>query len=91
MYCWTLLTRNFGETPYLMGVTDDLAKAKRLGEPHLVSGKAFLCHIAAVRPGMTVHSLDACYIRIGREWLGRCTIHGRVKWSERETSPWSPI
>jgi len=89
MYCWTLLTRDIGATPYLMGVTDDLAKAQRLGEPHLLSGKAFLCHITAVRAAMNVHGLDTCYIRTGREWLGRCTFSGRVKWAEREAWPWA--
>jgi hypothetical protein len=84
VYCWTLLTRNIAETPYLLGVTDDLAKAQRLGEPHLLSGRAFLCLIEAVRPAMMVHSLDACYVRTGREWVGRRTVSGRVRWQERD-------
>ncbi len=89
MYCWTLLTRNIGETPYLMGVTDDLAKAQRIGELHLLSGKAFLCHIAAVRTAITVHGLSTCYVRTGRVWLGRCAHSRRVRWDEREAWPGS--
>jgi hypothetical protein len=88
MYAWTLLTTNIGETPYLMGITDDLDKAKRIGEPHLISGRAFLCHIAAVRAAISVHGLDTCYIRTGHHWFGRCTIKHRVKWCERDTWPW---
>jgi hypothetical protein len=29
MYCWTLLSRDIAATPYLMGVTDDLARGDR--------------------------------------------------------------
>jgi hypothetical protein len=84
MYCWTLLSRDISETPYLMGVTDDLARAQRLSEPHLISGRAFLALIEAVRTAMTVYSLDTCYVRTGRFWLGRGTAHGGVRWDERD-------
>ena len=86
MYCWTLLSRNISETPFLLGVTDDLARAQRLAEPHLISGRAFLSYIEAVRSAMSVHSLDTCYVRTGRVWIGRRTISGRVSWQEREAS-----
>jgi hypothetical protein len=84
MYCWTLLSRDISETPYLMGVTDDLARAQRLCEPDLISGRAFLSYIEAVRTAMTVYSLDTCYVRTGRVWTGRCTIHETVRWDERD-------
>jgi len=84
MYCWTLLSRDISETPFLIGVTDDLAGAQRLSEPHLISGRAFLSYIEAVRAGITVHSLDNCYLRTGRVWIGRLTVKGRVSWHERE-------
>jgi hypothetical protein len=80
MYCWTLLTRDINATPYLLGVTDELAKAQRLTEPHLISGPAFLCLIETVRAAVTVHGLDSCYVRPGPDWLGRLTTNGRVRW-----------
>lgn len=88
MYCWTLLTRDISATPFLMGVTDDLAKAQRLSEPHILSGRAFLGLIELVRPAMSVHSLDTCYVRTGLTWLGRLTNSGRVGWFERERVHW---
>lgn len=88
MYCWTLLTRDITATPYLMGVTDDLAKAQRLTEPHLESKRAFLCYIETVRAAISVNSLDACYVRTGRDLLGRLTNSGRVRWTEREGWAW---
>jgi hypothetical protein len=84
VYCWTLLTRDIAETPFLLGVTDELARAQRLTEPHLISGRAVLSYIEAVRPAMTVHSLDTCYVRTGRVWVGRRTARGRVSWQERD-------
>jgi hypothetical protein len=83
MYSWTLLARDVSATPYLMGVTDDLAEAQRLCEPHLESRQAFLGYVEAVRPAMTVHSLDTCYVRTGDAWLGRLGSRGRVGWRER--------
>lgn len=84
MYCWTLLSRDTSETPFLVGVTDDLAKAQRLSEPHLRSGRAFLSYIEAVRAAVTVQSLDNCYVRTGRAWIGRRAAKGRVSWCEWE-------
>ncbi len=84
MYCWTLLSRNISDTPYLMGVTGDLARAQRITEPYLLSGEAFLSYIEAVRAAMTVHGLDTCYVRTGRVWIGRRTRSCRVRWEERE-------
>ncbi len=83
MYSWTLLARDVSATPYLMGVTDDLAKAQRLCEPHLESRRAFLGYVEAVQPAITVHSLDASYVRTGRAWLGRLESRGRVGWREQ--------
>ena len=69
-------------TPYLLGVTDDLAKAQRLTEPHLISGQAFVCLIETVRAAFTVHGMDSCYVRPGPDWLGRLTTSGQVRWHE---------
>ena len=68
-------------TPYLLGVTDDLAKAQRLTEPHLISGEAVLCLIETVRAAFTVHGMDSCYVRPGPDWLGRLTASGQVRWN----------
>jgi hypothetical protein len=84
MFCWTLLTGNTADTPFLIGVTDDLADAQRMTEPHLLSGRAFLSYIEAVRPAMTVDNLDSCYVRTGLTWLGRLTTSKRVKWAQRD-------
>jgi hypothetical protein len=84
MYCWTLLSRDISATPYLMGVTDDLAKARKLCEPHLESRRAFLGYIQAVRPAMTAHGLDSCYVPVGPAWLGRLMASDAVGWRERE-------
>jgi hypothetical protein len=84
MYCWTLLSRDIGDTPRLMGVTDSLARAQRLAEPHLVSGAAFLGYIELVRPAISVHGLGSCYVRVGRDWLGRLTTSDLVRWTEQE-------
>jgi hypothetical protein len=89
MYCWTLLGRNIADTPQLMGVTDDLTRAQRLSEPPLLSGQAFVCIIEAVRPAMSVHSLDTCYVRTGRIWIGRRTATGKAHWRELDTWRWS--
>jgi hypothetical protein len=86
MYCWTLLSRDISATPYLMGVTDDLAKAQKLCEPHLESRRAFLGYIQAVRPAMTAHGLDSCYVPIGPAWLGRLGDSHGVGWRKHEIS-----
>jgi len=80
MYSWTLLTRDVHSTPYLLGVTDDLAKAQWLTEPHLISGEAFICLIETVRAAFTVNGMDSCYVRPGPDWLGRLTTSGQVRW-----------
>lgn len=87
MYSWTLLTRKPGDSPYMVGITDDLARARRAAEPHLVSGKAFLCHIEQVRYAMTAFDMSSCYARTGRYWVGRLTSRGRVTWSEHYGGP----
>jgi hypothetical protein len=89
MFCWTLLTGDTADTPFLIGVTDDLADAQRMTEPHLLSGRAFLSYIEAVRPAMAVDSLDSCYVRTGLTWLGRLTTSNRVKWSRRDAHGWN--
>lgn len=89
MYCWTLLSRDITATPYMMGVTDDLAKAQRLTEPYLVEQRAFVCYIETVRAAITINGLDSCYVRTGRDWLGRLTVSGRVRWDEREGWAWT--
>lgn len=83
MYCWTLLSPEISATPRLMGVTDDLAKAQKLCEPHLRSRRAFLGFIQAVQPAMTAHGLDMCYVPTGAAWLGRIRRSRRVGWLER--------
>jgi hypothetical protein len=83
MYCWTLLSRDISATPFLMGVTDDLAKARELCEPYLESRRAFLGFIQAVRPAMTAHGLDTCYVPTGAAWLGRLRHSRRVGWQAR--------
>jgi hypothetical protein len=88
MFCWTLLTGNTADTPYLLGVTDDLAGAQRMSEPHLLTGRAFLSYIEAVRPAMTVDGLDSCYVRTGLTWLGRLTTDNRVTWVRRDARVW---
>jgi hypothetical protein len=84
MYCWTLLSRDISATPYLMGVTDDLAKARKLCEPHLESRRAFLGYIQAVRPAMTAHGLDSRYVPVGPAWLGRLRDSDEVGWREQQ-------
>jgi hypothetical protein len=84
MYCWTLLSGNISDVPYLLGVTGDLAAAMRECEQELISGKPFLGYIEAVRPAMSAHDLGSCYVRIGRLWTARRTTGGGVRWEERE-------
>jgi hypothetical protein len=85
MYCWTLLSGATSDVPYLMGVTGDLARAMRLCEEQLISGKAFLGYVELVRPVMSMaHDLDSCYAGTGLIWIGRRTIDGGVRWEERE-------
>jgi len=84
MYCWTLLSRDISATPYLMGVTDDLAKARKLCDPHLASRRAFLGYIQAVRPAMTAHGLNGCYVPVGPAWLGRLSESHEVGWREQQ-------
>ena len=83
MYCWTLLSRDISATPFLMGVTDDLARAQKLCEPHLESRRAFLGFIQAVRPAMSAPGLDTCYVPTGAAWLGRLRHNRRVGWRAR--------
>jgi hypothetical protein len=87
MYCWTLLSRDISATPHLMGVTDDLAKAQKLCEPHLESRGAFLGFIQTVQPAMTAHGLDMCYVPTGPAWLGRLGRSRGVGWLERNLWP----
>jgi len=90
MYCWTLLSRDISATPFLMGVTDDLAKAQKLCEPHLESRRAFLGYIQAVRPAMTTQGLDSCYVPVGPAWLGRLgRLRGRRRVGWREQALWT--
>ena len=84
MYSWTLLSRDISGTPFLMGITDDLAEAKRLAEPYLISGKAFLCHIEEVQPAISVHGMDSCHEPTGRSWYGRRNNSDGVTWRERD-------
>ena len=84
MYSWTLLSRDISGTPFLMGITDDLAEAKRLAEPYLISGKAFLCQIEEVQPAISVHGMDSCHEPTGRSWYGRRNNSDGVTWRERD-------
>jgi hypothetical protein len=84
MYCWGLLSGNISDVPYLTGVTGDLAVAMRLCEQQLLAGRAFLGYVEVVRQAMSAHDLDSCYVRTGQIWIGRRTIHGGVRWEERE-------
>jgi hypothetical protein len=90
MYSWALLTREPGDVPYMLGITDDLAHAQRVAEPHLMSGKAFLCHIERVRYAMTVADMNSCYMSTGQFWVGRLAASGRVAWSEHCGAPCMP-
>jgi hypothetical protein len=87
MYCWELLSGDTSQGPFLLGVTGDLAEAMRLCEQHVREGRAFLAHIEAVRYAMSVHGMDCCYVRTGLYWVGRRTIHGRVRWEEHDIGP----
>jgi hypothetical protein len=29
--------------------------------------------------------MDSCYVRTGLHWIGRRTVHDRVRWEERDT------
>ena len=87
MYCWELLSGDTSKGPFLLGVTGDLAEAMRLCEPPVREGRAFLAQIEAVRYAMSVDGMDSCYVRTGLHWIGRRTIHDRVRWEERDTEP----
>ncbi len=89
MYCWTLLCRDISVAPFLMGVTDDLAKAQKLCEPHLRARQALLGYVEAVRPGITAHGMDSCYVRTGPAWYGRLKDRGGVGWWELEGRAWT--
>jgi hypothetical protein len=82
MYLWTLLTGEPGDSPYMLGITDDLTHARRVAEPYLESGKARLCYIEQTRFAMTVADMDSCYAPVGRYWSGKLNRGGRVRWSE---------
>ena len=87
MYSWALLTREPGDVPYMLGITDDLEHARRVAEPHLIAGKAFLCHIEQVRFAMTAADMKSCYMSTGQFWVGRLAASGRVAWSEHFGGP----
>jgi hypothetical protein len=87
LFSWTLLTRKPGDVPYMMGITDDMDRARRVAEPHLVSGMAFLCHIERVRYAMTAADMRSCYMSTGQYWVGRLAEGGRVAWSEHFGGP----
>jgi hypothetical protein len=82
MYSWTLLPRDLRDTPYMIGITDDLARALSATEPHLRSGAALVCHIAQVRYEMDATDMSSCYVCTGQHWVGRLTDDGQVTWSE---------
>ncbi len=84
MYCWSLLSGDLTDVPYLLGVTGDLAPAMRVCEQELLSGKPFLGYIEAVRPAISAYDLQSCYLRTGRLWIGRRVIRGGVRWEERD-------
>lgn len=82
MYLWTLLTHKPGDSPYVAGVTDDLAKARLATEPGLKSRKAFVCYIEQVRYAMNATDMSASYASVGRYWVGQLGARGRVRWTE---------
>jgi hypothetical protein len=84
MYCWSLLSGDLTDVPYLLGVTGDLAAAMRVCEQELMSGKPFLGYIEAVWPAISARDLGSCYMRTGRLWIGRRTTRGGVRWEEHE-------
>lgn len=84
MYCWSLLSGNISDVPYLTGVTGDLATAMRLCEQQLLAGEAFLGYIEVVRQAVSAYDLDSCYVRTGQLWIGRRAMRDRVRWEERE-------
>jgi hypothetical protein len=82
MYLWTLLTGEPGDSPYMLGITDDLTHARRVAEPYLVSGKARVCYIDQARFAMMVADMTSSYALVGRYWSGGLSGGGRVMWAE---------
>lgn len=80
MYLWSLLGNDLMAQPILHGITDDLARAMRTAEPHLMDGRAFICVIDEVRLRINVTGLDENYASTGRRWSGRRNNSHGVRW-----------
>ena len=85
IYCWTLVPSDTTQIPHLLGVTSDREHAQLVAEKHLRAGDAFVALIEAVRPALTAHGMDSCYLRVGLSWLGRMTRADGVLWTERSS------
>ncbi|MBO0822013.1 MAG: hypothetical protein J2P26_14340 [Nocardiopsaceae bacterium] len=83
MYLWKLLTGKPGDSPYMLGITDNLTHARRVAEPYLESGQARVCYIDQARFAMTTSpDMSSSYACTGRYWSGERNRRGRVTWSE---------
>ncbi len=90
-YSWTALKANDRDAPgagglraaglpVAKGLTDDRGRAMKAGEEILLSGRAAVVVIEAVRPAMAGPTLAPCYVHRGVEWRGRCAAGGEVAW-----------
>jgi len=86
---WREATDDWSNASGAMGITDDRNRAMQAGAEALVSGRAGVVIIEAVRPAMTGHTLAPCYLKTGISWSGRCTYTGKVIWHRffRRDSP----
>jgi hypothetical protein len=103
-YSWTALTdsewmerressHGWADSSAAMGITDDRGRAMQAGAETLVSGRAGVVLIEAVRPAMAGHTLASCYLRTGVGWVGRRTLRGDVTWHRffRRGTPGSTV
>jgi F420-dependent oxidoreductase-like protein len=81
VYCWTILTGATADVPRSMGVCRERVKAVSEAEAYLLRGEGFLANVEAVRPSISVYTMNPCYERTGIAWLGRRTRSGTVYWS----------
>ena len=90
-YSWTALTdsewmdwresrHGWTDSSGAMGITDNRCRAMQAGAEALLSGRAGVVLIEAVRPAMAGHTLAPCYLKTGVGWVGRRTSGGDVTW-----------
>jgi hypothetical protein len=80
MYLWDLVGHDSAEGVIRSGVDDDVAAIMRAAEPLLRERVGFLVRIVEVVCRLSVADLDAIYVPTGREWSGRRTLPGGVRW-----------